>query len=244
MALKDVQKTYEKFGKDDPLFAVLTDSKFEGGKWDEDDLFKNGQDEIDESIQYLKELDVNLNYDGTVMDFGCGVGRLTQALNEYFANTLGIDISYSMVESAQNYNKYGERCQYKVNTEADLKLIESESLDFIYSNITLQHSPPEAIRCYVAEFVRTLKPGGYAHFQIPSGMRMKEGGVLQKLYDIKRGPVRRFWKRIRGKQPVEIHYLNDQVVTEIVETSGAKVLDKKPLPRTKFFYTIQKDPIN
>ena len=36
------------------------------------------------------------------------------------------------------------------------------------SFITLQHIPPDAVRSYLAEFVRILRPGGAMFFQLPS----------------------------------------------------------------------------
>jgi ubiquinone/menaquinone biosynthesis C-methylase UbiE len=159
------------------------------------------------------------------MDFGCGVGRLTQALCEAFGETVGIDISYSMIESAEKHNKFGDRCEYRVNTTDDLAQLDDAGFDLVYSNISLQHSPPEASSKYIAEFFRILRPGGVALFQVPSGPRHDPGSLGAKIYSIKRGPLRRFWKRIRGMPPVEIHYINQSLVEEIIEASGGRLID-------------------
>lgn len=224
MTLKDVQKTYEDFGKDDPLYAVLSRKDAKDNQWDVEEFFASGREEITDAMAYLSKLGINVNK-GRAMDFGCGVGRLTQALCEEFDVVVGVDISYSMIESAEKHNKYVDRCEYRVNTTDDLAQLEDASFDFVYSNISLQHSPPEASSNYISEFFRVLRSGGVALFQVPSGPRHDPGSLGAKIYSIKRGPLRRFWKRIRGMPPVEIHYINQSLVEEIIETSGGRLID-------------------
>ena len=224
MTLKDVQKTYEKYGKEDPLYAVLSRKDAKDNNWDVDEFFAAGRAEITEAMSHLSKLGVTVNK-GRAMDFGCGVGRLTQALCEEFEGAVGIDISYSMVESAEKHNKFGDRCQYLVNTTDDLAQLDDASFDFVYSNISLQHSPPEASSKYIVEFFRILRPAGVALFQVPSGPRHDPGSLGARIYSIKRGPLRRFWKRIRGMPPVEIHYINQSIVEGTIEASGGRLID-------------------
>ena len=224
MTLKDVQKTYEDYGKEDPLYAVLSRRDAKDNNWDVDEFFAAGRAEITEAMSHLSKLGVSVNK-GRAMDFGCGVGRLTQALCEKFEGAVGVDISYSMIESAEKHNKFGDRCQYLVNTTDDLAQLDDASFDFVYSNISLQHSPPEASSKYIAEFFRILRPGGVALFQIPSGPRHDPGSLSAKIYSIKRGTLRRFWKRIRGMPPVEIHYINQSIVEGIIEASEGRLID-------------------
>jgi len=224
VTLKDVQKTYEDYGKKDPLYAVLSRKDAKDNKWDIDEFFASGREEIADSMNHLSKLGVDVKK-GRAMDFGCGVGRLTQALCEEFDGAVGVDISYSMIESAQKHNKYGDRCEYRVNTTDDLAQLDDASFDFVYSNISLQHSPPEASSNYIAEFFRILRPGGVALFQVPSGPRHDPGSLGAKIYAIKRGPLRRFWKRIRGMPPVEIHYIHQSLVEEIIDAGGGRLID-------------------
>ena len=86
-----------------------------------------------------------------------------------FEEAVGVDISSTMIEAANRFNTHGERCRYLVNTDDHLPMLDDDSFDFVYSNITLQHVPPAASTRYIAEFVRVLKPGGVALFQLPDG---------------------------------------------------------------------------
>ncbi len=159
------------------------------------------------------------------LDFGCGVGRLSQALAEHFERVVGVDIAESMVQRAREYNRYGDRVVYLVNTSDDLEILDSNSFDFVYTNITLQHIPPEPAGKYIREFFRVLRPGGVAIFQVPSGKPYKAGSVRAWLYTIRRRHLRRIWKIVRGRPPVEMHYIALEQVKYIVEQSGGRLVD-------------------
>lgn len=226
MALKHTQKLFEEFGESDPLFAVLSEKSQRGNRWDPEAFFALGREDIREAMEYLASLDIELHRN-TAMDFGCGVGRLTQALCDEFDHVTGVDISHSMIKTANEFNRFGERCTYLVNTRDDLGLLDEGTCDFIYTDKVLQHMHPQYSSRYIAEFFRVLKPGGVALFQIPSGKPVKPGSLAEKWYNLRKGPLRRFWKRLRGKQPVEMHHLHHARVKEIIRASGGKLVEAR-----------------
>jgi ubiquinone/menaquinone biosynthesis C-methylase UbiE len=232
MALKHVQDTYEKFGETDPLYAVLTRDEGKGNSWDTDKFFALGKEEINAVLARLEELGIAVTK-GTALDFGCGAGRLTQALCDHFDQAVGMDISSSMVATARGFNQHGDRCQYKVNTTPDLAQLDDQSFDFIYTMWVLQHSPPEATTRYIAEFFRILRPGGVAMFHIPCGKRHEPGSLSAKWYSFSHGPLKRFSKRLRGKPPVEMHYTSRSQVEDIIDAAGATLLDARQAGSTR-----------
>ncbi|MGH9222896.1 MAG: class I SAM-dependent methyltransferase [Acidimicrobiales bacterium] len=165
--LDDVRRTWSRLAEVDPLWAVLSDPGKEGGRWKTDEFFARGEEEIAGVIAQLDGLGVPVTF-GTCLDFGCGVGRLTQALSRRFAEAHGVDIAEPMIEQARRYNRAGDRCHYHVNTDPDLRRFTDATFDFVYSNIVLQHMPPAASTVYMRELVRVLRPGGVAVFQVPS----------------------------------------------------------------------------
>lgn len=100
------------------------------------------------------------------LDFGCGVGRLTQALAQHVDEVDGVDISPSMVAHAQQLNRWPHKCRYHVNCRSDLQVFPDDHFDFIYSSITLQHIEPSFAKLYIREFIRVLRPKGVAVFQV------------------------------------------------------------------------------
>lgn len=167
MRLEDLQKHWNEFGKRDPLWAILTDPSKRNRKWDPAEFFQRGEEEIASIMAYVDSLGL-VPRRRQALDFGCGVGRLTQALANYFEASHGVDIAPSMIEAARKYNRHGDRCHYHLNNKDDLTLFADNSFDFIYSVIVLQHMQPQYSRKYIEEFLRILAPGGVLLFQIPS----------------------------------------------------------------------------
>ena len=52
--------------------------------------------------------------------------------------------------------------------ETGLETLQAESFQCIYSNIVLQHVPPDVSVHYLGEFFRLLEPNGLLVFQLPS----------------------------------------------------------------------------
>jgi len=167
MELDDVERNWETFGRTDPLWAILTHADRKDNRWNIDDFFRTGEQWIAHLKEEIEASGVTLS-SGRSLDFGCGVGRLTQALCKHFERCDGVDIADSMISLARRYNRYGERCKYHVNKSDNLGLFADDTFDFVYSLIVLQHLEPRFGKRYIAEFVRVLKPGGVAAFQIPS----------------------------------------------------------------------------
>lgn len=167
MELKELQKHWNQFGKRDPLWAIITRDDKKGNKWNPDEFFETGKQEIKDVMQYVEKLGL-LQQRGRALDFGCGVGRLTQALANYFEEVVGIDIAPSMVKIANRYNRFGARCMYYVNCVDNLRLFSDQEFDFIYTNIVLQHMKPYYAKSYIKEFLRVLKSQGVLIFQLPS----------------------------------------------------------------------------
>jgi SAM-dependent methyltransferase len=167
MRLSALQKVWDDWARTDPLWAILSDPSKSHGRWDRDEFFSTGRDEIRSVMQDLSERGISVRRN-RCLDFGCGIGRLTQALAEFFEACDGVDISPTMIREAQASNGHPDRCSFWLNDQADLAIFPSNSFDFIYSNIVLQHIEPDVSQRYVREFVRLLTDDGIAVFQVPS----------------------------------------------------------------------------
>ncbi len=112
----------------------------------------------------------NLNYEigyEQVLDFGCGVGRLSGGFLKYFKKYFGVDISQAMINKAKEFSG-NENSQFFVNFD-DLSLFKDNSFDMVYASIVLQHIPQKKlIKFYIEEFIRVAKKGGLIVFQLPA----------------------------------------------------------------------------
>lgn len=161
---------WESAARRDPLWAVLSDPSKRGRKWDLHEFLETGRREISLLLYQLAQLRYSPTY-GRALDFGCGVGRLTQALSASFPEVVGVDVSPTMLEIAARVNQSPATVRYVLNARDDLQQFAANSFDFVYSDIVLQHIAPPASARYVAEFLRVLRAGGIAVFQLPSHLR-------------------------------------------------------------------------
>lgn len=167
--IEKLRNTWETLGRGDPLWAILSTPETRGNRWDAAAFFQTGEDEVTRLFDRLKGMDISIQR-GRALDFGCGVGRVTQALAPYFDKVDGVDIAPSMIRLANQYNHHGDRCQYHENTSPDLELFDPNIFDFVYSRIVLMHVPPRLTKRYIAEFSRILRPGGVAVIHVPSAL--------------------------------------------------------------------------
>ena len=227
MKLDALQEDWDESGRDDPLWSVLSRSGKRGNRWDLEDFLQTGIDEIDALNKYLLGLGLQLPR-AHALDFGCGPGRLSQALARHVTEVDGVDISPSMIALANRLNRFSERCRYHLNVADDLEIFENATFDLIYSNITLQHMLPVYARSYVREFARVLRPGGLAIFQIPA----QQVGALRRAKAAIPGPVLRAYQRARyGEHPAtEMHGIPRPEVLQLCQESGLQVVDVQADP--------------
>ena len=162
-----LKEKWDSFGRTDPLWSILSNPEKQGNKWQIGEFFDTGKQFVQSLMEDLSTLGVEVHR-GRALDFGCGVGRLTQSLAPYFEEVHGVDIAPSMIALAREYNRFGDRCRYHLNTSSDLHSFADGSVDFVCSYITLQHVQPRLSRRYIKEFLRVLAPRGVLVFQLPS----------------------------------------------------------------------------
>lgn len=228
--LEPVRSTFEAMGRADPMYSALSRSGCEGNRWDPAEFFERGRQEIRDVLAYLASIGAE-PANGRALDFGCAIGRLTQALADHFHEVVGVDIARSMVDAARAYDRHGERVTYVVNTAPDLAIFDTGSFDLVYSNKVLQHIPPANQERYIREFVRVLRPGGVAVFQTRNGPRIRPGTPRAWLYTLNRRYIRRLAQRLRGRAPYEMHFLARSRVQEVVEEAGGRLIDTVDLSR-------------
>lgn len=229
MSLSDLQQTWENLAKTDPMWAVLTHAGKHRNRWNPEDFFATGTLEIDQLMEYVAALGIPLQHE-RALDFGCGIGRLTQALAQHFKQCYGIDIAPTMIKVAEEFNKMGNKCVYLHNDKTHLNLFEDDYFDLIYTNIVLQHMSTEFGFAYIQEFIRILKPGGLVIFKLPS-----EGTQWGKFKLGLKNSVPwliRFYRFIRfgSGEIMETNYVPKQKMIDFLVANGAKVLDIVEFP--------------
>ncbi len=165
MSLGRLRRQWEAHARRNARAAILTPSA-EQPEWDEAGFLETGRNHVAFLTNEADRL-VPRRQRRRALDFGCGIGRLTVALADYYDEVVGVDIANSMVEQARQRNPAPDRIRYEHNTNPDLRKFPSGGFDFVCSWIVLQHMPPSLIKAYIAELVRLVAPGGLLVFQLP-----------------------------------------------------------------------------
>ncbi len=97
------------------------------------------------------------------LEIGHGGGRILSVASRYFKSVIGIDIHENNEKVANELKIRGCNNFTLIKTEGRKIPTESDSIDFVYSFIVLQHVEKiDIFRNYFSEVNRILKPNGIA----------------------------------------------------------------------------------
>lgn len=168
-------RDWEEMAAIDPLWAILSSPEKRFGKWGLDEFLSTGREEISTLMQSAEKLGLPKQRRRAI-DFGCGVGRLTRALLEYFPECYGIDIAQNMLEQAQKLTP-----EVHFRQANNLQSFPTQHADLIYSSMVLQHQPnAERAAALIADMVRVLAPGGLLVFQMPLDIPLRNRLQLRR----------------------------------------------------------------
>lgn len=211
-ALDQIRRSWETYARIDPMWAILTEDDKRHNAWSAESFFATGRQDVD---RFLDQIRSAVGADWTpagkcALDFGCGIGRLSQALAQHFADVVGTDISATMIDQATKLNRFGQRCRYVVNDTDDLSQFGDDTFDFVLAWIVLQHMEPRLAHGYLRELLRTLHPNGLLLFQLPHQRRDHSGeqlpdSALRASLTIRHAPVR---LRTNEKSDVAVTVVN------------------------------------
>lgn len=197
MGLDEVRKDWTRLGEAEPLWAVCVDPAKRGGGWDDDEFLASGRHEVDAALNRLDELGILPARRAHALDFGCGAGRLSNALAAHFDAVTGVDISAPMLAEAQRLDRSEGRVEYWLNAEPNLAALDDDTFDLVYCDLVLQHLPPSLTAAYTREFTRVVRPGGALVLGVPAREAATFKGMVFKYAP---------WPLIRVAQRVLLRY--------------------------------------
>jgi SAM-dependent methyltransferase len=211
----------------DALWAILSDPAKRYGRWDVDEFMATGRREIDAMLAAAERWNLPERRD-RALDFGCGVGRLTQALARHFVGVTGVDISEVMVSRARTIHADVPNCSFEV-LRGGLAAVPDRSFDCIYSRIVLQHIADRRVtEAHVRDFVRLLADGGLLVFQLPSLIplrrRFQIRPALYATLRFLRAPEGPLYRRL-GLHPIRMRCIPEVDVLRLLSEAGASVLN-------------------
>ena len=154
---------WEKWGRQDPYFGVITDPRYRRDNLGEAELqafFDTGREHVDNVLRTVRQ---RFDPDFTprsVLDFGCGVGRVVVPFAKIAERTVGVDVSESMLAEAALNAQLHAVSNIELLRQGDLAGIPPGSFDLVHSVMVLQHIEPRRGTDIFGQLVAAVAPGG------------------------------------------------------------------------------------
>ena len=222
----DAAVDWQRYGDEDPYFGVLSDPRFKGKKLDEaarTDFMATGERHADNLLRIVGET-LGEFPRAMALDFGCGVGRLTQGLARHFATVVGLDVAEGMLAEARWNAELDSLANLEYHSSLDPSQIMPRSYDLVHSYIVLQHIPVEIGEPIVAKLVDAVSEGGVGalHMTIMPASGQRRIAVQNW---IKRNKITRMIANVALRRPVnspamEMNLYRTERIVEILARSG------------------------
>ncbi len=117
-----------------------------------------------EGIQQAAALNHLIQPTSIILDYGCGIGRVTRYLAPYCQQIVGIDICDKFIEIAKERNQDIPNIYF--GTIDEYATI-SNKFDLVFAIMVLQHNEPPIRLDIIKHIHQLLKPNGIAYINFP-----------------------------------------------------------------------------
>ena len=216
---------WEKWGATDPYFGVLSSEKFRKNKLNESvkkEFFESGVAHVEKVFKLISD---NFHHEykpKRALDFGCGVGRLALPLAARTDQTVGVDISKSMLAEASSKARSAgiSNIEFVLSDDGFTKL--KGQFDLIHSYIVLQHIKWSRGRKILQQLADRVSPGGYlvVHLFASSKVSVAVRAAVRLRYLI---PPLNWLRNILKRRPIfepamQLHIYNiDKIMSDLKE---------------------------
>jgi SAM-dependent methyltransferase len=230
---EQLRATWAELGAKDPLWAVVTWDEKQRGKWQPREFFLTGERDVARYHDLLKRVAGCPEKFDHILDFGCGVGRLSLAWSLRARQVTGVDISPGMIAKGREFAKSAPNVDLRLNEARDLRCFEDSRFDLVFSHICLQHVPWELTAGYLREFARVCRRGGWVAFQLPTRplrARSSLADVRKKIVDWLPFGLNRAYRNWRRGCPVifDMYFVPPENVIRAANQAGLTEIHREP----------------
>lgn len=220
-------KHWKKWGAENPYFGVISDDKYRKENLTSEvleEFFTSGV----EHVNYILGL-INKNFEGnftpnSVLDFGCGVGRLAIPFSRIAETVLGVDISPSMLEVAKEHSiKKGIGNLHLALSDDKLSEVH-DSYSLIHSYIVFQHIPENRGNSIILSLAQKVEPNGFLVIHIFT--ESKANYFVKKLVRLRYAlpPAQWVWNLLKKRPllepPMQLNCYNANHLEKSLKTLG------------------------
>ncbi len=156
---------WEQWGRQDPYFGVLTHERFRRDKLDagaKHEFFTSGETHVSLLLSRCRALFGALPEPLSVLDFGCGVGRLLVPFKRAAERVVGVDVSPSMLAEARRNCDELEAAAVELALSDDALSQVDGRFALVHSSIVLQHIDPHRGLRIIEALLSRVMDGGIA----------------------------------------------------------------------------------
>lgn len=208
-------------GRAEPYWSVLVSDEFRAANMSEaeriEHFYATGEWDLQRLERYLARHGRCLPEQGTCVDYGCGVGRVTLWLARRCRRVLALDVSEAHLAlaranlAARGVNNVEFR---QVKSRSDLEAL--RGADLFHSILVLQHNPPPLIADILGAAFAGLAPGGTAFFQVPTY-------AVDYAWDLQA-----YLAETVPKEGMEMHLLPQPAIFTRAAAAGCRPLEIQP----------------
>ena len=202
---RTTDSAWERYGREDPYFGVLTDEKYRRARLTEAqkaEFFESGTAHVSDVIATIRRhIDSEFQID-RALDFGCGVGRLVIPLAAVARQVTGVDVSKSMLEEARRNCDARQLRNVEFVTSDDRLTLLKGPYNFVHSLIVFQHIPVERGRAIFRRLTELLQDGGVGVLHVTYAKSYRPGWKEQvKSHVPLVRPLLAWWRARRKLRP-------------------------------------------
>lgn len=228
------RQAWQDWGAVNPLFGILTDPRYRHDG-DVEEFLATGEGTVARLVEEVDRLGL-CRQRRAVLDFGCGIGRLTVPLARRFDEAVGVDLAESMLAAARRLHASVDNCRFVRNDVDDLSQFAGTSFDLVVSLFVLQHLDSDrAVESLLGELVRVLAPGGGLLVQLCSavaapaplprlttraGLRSRVGAALRRAGV----PAGVLYRGLDWTPPMTMRPFPDVRARAVLEGAGGRIV--------------------
>ena len=219
--LESLSSAWSTMGEEKPYWSVLVNEKYRTSlinDADREEFYASGANDVLAFQRACERNGLALDFSKTVLDLGCGLGRVGEHFARRFGRYIGVDVS------PPHLRMTAERLTQCGFENATLSLLgdfvaSRPGFDIFYSVIALQHSPPPVMLWLLRKCFAALRSGGYAFFQIPCHLYGYEFQLDRYLAELAR------------HDQMEMHALPQRHIFRALAECGLVPVEVVPYPR-------------
>ena len=202
-------------GEVEPYWSTITQPQYHLDHFEENrqQFYNSGKYVLDIFLAALRRSNINPGNIQSILEVGCGVGRVSQFLAQSFPKLTAVDISLPHLLIAKSQMEtLGLTNSNFIHIDDPRVMHQLTNVDAILSVITLQHNPPPVMAWILRNLLGILNSGGVAFIQIPT---YRNGYLFE---------TERY---LQTAQPntLEMHFLPQPDVFRIISEMGCTCLE-------------------